>query len=63
MVIELDDETKAQVLEIFDGLEHDVTLHVFVRDHECLYCGDTEALAESVADLSDKVSVVVHRGE
>ncbi len=63
MVVELDEATQEQVMELFQALDNEVTLHVFVRDHECLYCGDTQALAESVADLSDLVKVVVHRGE
>ncbi|MHA1772466.1 MAG: protein disulfide oxidoreductase [Candidatus Thorarchaeota archaeon] len=63
MVVELDDTTKEQVMELFEALEHDVTLHVFVDDHDCLYCGDTQALAENVADLSDKVHVKVYPGD
>ncbi len=49
-------------MELFDALEHEVTVHVFVEDHDCLYCGDTQALVENVADLSEKVKVEVHRG-
>ncbi len=63
MVIELDDSTKDQILEMFDALVNDVTIHVFVKDHDCLYCNDTMALATQVADISGKVNVTIHKGE
>ena len=62
MVIEMDEETKEQVTQRFEILDDDISLHLFVGDHMCLYCNDTKALVEQVAELSDKVSVVIHKG-
>jgi glutaredoxin-like protein len=62
MVVELDDNMKEQVQEMFDFLINDVTAHLFVADHQCLYCNDTKALIEQVAELSDKITVVEHKG-
>ena len=62
MVVEIDDEMKAQIEEMFDFLVNDVTAHLFIADHQCLYCNDTKALIEQVADLSDKIAVVEHKG-
>ncbi|NWF94619.1 MAG: thioredoxin family protein [Candidatus Thorarchaeota archaeon] len=63
MVVEFDEETKEKVREMFAALDHDVTMHVFIRDHSCLYCNDTLAIAQEVADLSPKIHAKVHRGE
>jgi glutaredoxin-like protein len=62
MVIEMDDETKMQVQEMFSGLDNDVTIHLFVEDHECLYCNDTRDMVQLIAELSDKVKIETHRG-
>ncbi len=61
MVVELDDATKEQVLELFGQLEHDVKIHLFIEEHDCLYCGDTRDLVEQVAELSDKIEVVIYK--
>ncbi len=61
MVVEMDEATKEQVRVMFAALDHDVTAHLFVKDHDCLYCGDTTSLITQVADLSAKVKVVVHK--
>jgi glutaredoxin-like protein len=63
MVVEMDDATRAQVLEMFEGLANDVTIHLFLKDHDCLYCNDTLALVELVVDLSKKLHLEVHRGD
>ncbi len=60
MVVEMDDATKAQVQEMFSQLENDVTIHLFLKDHECLYCGDTAEIVRQIAELSDKVTVATH---
>ncbi len=60
MVVEIDDETKEQVMQVFEGLNHDVTLHVFIEGQKCLYCNDVRSMAEQIADLSDKISVAIH---
>ncbi|MFX1369164.1 MAG: thioredoxin family protein [Promethearchaeota archaeon] len=63
MVIEISDEMKAQITELFEPLEEDVTMHVFLADHKCLYCNDTRELVEQVAALSDKIEVEIHNDE
>ncbi|TFG13864.1 glutaredoxin [Candidatus Thorarchaeota archaeon] len=63
MVVEMDQETQAQVKTLFAPLDSDVKIHLFVKEHECLYCGDTRTLAEKVAELSDKVQVAEHHDE
>ncbi|MFQ5833428.1 MAG: thioredoxin family protein [Candidatus Thorarchaeota archaeon] len=60
MVVEIDDETKTQVMEVFEGLENDVTMHVFIEGKKCLYCQDVRDMAEQIAELSEKISVIVH---
>jgi glutaredoxin-like protein len=62
MVVEMDDGMKNQVREMFDFLVNDVTAHLFTADHQCLYCNDTKALIEQVAELSDKIKVIEHKG-
>ncbi|MDF1539171.1 MAG: thioredoxin family protein [Candidatus Thorarchaeota archaeon] len=63
MVVEMEEATKEQVRIMFATLDHEVTAHLFVKDHDCLYCGDTTALITQVADLSEKVKVEIHKGE
>lgn len=62
MVVEMDDATREQVREMFNELTNDVTLHLFIKDHNCLYCNDVKDMAEQVAELSDKVKVNEHKG-
>ncbi len=56
----MDEATKEQVRVMFAVLDEPVTIHLFVKDHDCLYCGDTTSLVSMVADLSDKVTVERH---
>lgn len=58
----MDEGTREQVQEMFLDLEHDVTLHVFLKDHDCLYCNDTREIAKQIAELSEKISVEIHTG-
>jgi glutaredoxin-like protein len=60
MVVEMDDATREQVIEMFETLENDVTVHLFLEEHECLYCGDTKSLVTQIAELSDKIIVEEH---
>ncbi|MHA1950605.1 MAG: protein disulfide oxidoreductase [Candidatus Thorarchaeota archaeon] len=62
MVVEMDDATKAQVTEMFSELTDDVTIHLFVQDHDCLYCNDVRDMVDQLAELSDKVTVQEHKG-
>ncbi|MGY5874359.1 MAG: thioredoxin family protein [Candidatus Thorarchaeota archaeon] len=63
MVVEIEDAMKVQILELFESLDNDVTIHLFVKDHDCLYCNDTTALVTQIADISDKVNVEIHKDE
>jgi len=62
MVVELDEETRKQIIEMFEHLQNDVTIHLFTEDHSCLYCNDTRDMVNLVAELSDKVKVEEHSG-
>jgi glutaredoxin-like protein len=62
MVVEMDDATREQVIELFSGIVDDVTVHLFVKDHDCLYCNDVTDMVNQVAELSDKISVKEHKG-
>jgi len=63
MVVEIEDEMKIQIVELFEPMINDVTIHLFVKDHDCLYCNDTTALVTQVAELSDKVKLEIHKGD
>ncbi len=63
LVVEMDEATRQQVEMMFSVLDHDVTIHLFVKDHDCLYCGDTTSLIKLVADLSDKIKIERHTDE
>ena len=62
MVVEMDDATRESVIEMFETLTNDVTIHLFTADHNCLYCNDTRDMAEMVAEISEKVKVKEHKG-
>lgn len=55
----MDDKTREQVREMLDDLTGPVTLLMFTQEFECQMCRDTRQIAEEVADLSDKITVVV----
>lgn len=60
MVVEMDEETRKEVEKRFKALENQVTIHLFLEDHDCLYCNDTRDLAGNVAEVSDKIELVEH---
>jgi glutaredoxin-like protein len=62
MVVEMDDATKGQVIELFTGMVNDVTAHLFLEERDCLYCNDVKDMVDQLAELSDKLSVVEHKG-
>jgi len=62
MVVEIDEPTKQQVRQLFEKLEHEVTIHLFTQDEECLFCNETRELVTKVAELSDMIKVVPHEG-
>lgn len=63
LVVEMDQATKEQVKVMFAALDAEVTAHLFVKDHDCLYCGDTAEIINQVAELSNKVKVEKHTDE
>lgn len=63
MVVEIEEEMKGQIMELFEPMVNDVTIHLFVKDHDCLYCNDTTALVTQVSDLSEKVKLEIHKGD
>lgn len=62
MVIELDDATREQIIEMFESLENEVTIHLFTIDDSCLYCNDTRDMIGLIAELSNKIKVEEHMG-
>lgn len=45
-------------------LVNSVTLRLFLKDPgegECMYCSETEQIAQEVVELSDKLNLVVHK--
>jgi glutaredoxin-like protein len=62
MVVEMDDATREQVRELFTGIVDNVTAHLFLEEKDCLYCNDVKDMVEQLAELSDKITVVEHKG-
>ncbi|MHA2209851.1 MAG: protein disulfide oxidoreductase [Candidatus Thorarchaeota archaeon] len=62
MVVEIDEDTQAQVRELFEPMVDDVTMHVFIEQEKCLYCNDVRSMAEQISDLSEKVILEIHEG-
>ncbi|MHA2139985.1 MAG: protein disulfide oxidoreductase [Candidatus Thorarchaeota archaeon] len=63
MVVEIDEDTQAQVKELFEPMVNDVTMHVFIDGEKCLYCNDVRSMAEQISALSDKINLEIHEGE
>jgi len=63
MVVEMDEATREQVRELFNGIVNDVTIHLFIEERDCLYCNDVKDMVEQLADLTDKISIVEHKGK
>lgn len=62
MVVEMDDATKEQVSELFTGIANDVTIHLFIEEDNCLYCNDVKDMVEQLAELTEKITIVEHKG-
>jgi glutaredoxin-like protein len=62
MVVEMDEATREQVREMFETLENDVIIHLFTEGEKCLYCNDTRDLVKLVAELSDTIKILEHKG-
>ena len=62
MVVEMDDATREQVRELFTGIVNDVKAHLFLEERDCLYCNDVKDMVEQLAELSDMITIVEHKG-
>ncbi|MFX1559929.1 MAG: thioredoxin family protein [Promethearchaeota archaeon] len=62
MVVEMDDATREQVRELFTGIVNNVTAHLFIEERDCLYCNDVKDMIEQLAELSDKINIIEHKG-
>ncbi|MHA2193690.1 MAG: hypothetical protein ACXAAR_09720, partial [Candidatus Thorarchaeota archaeon] len=62
MVVEIDEDTKAQVIELFEPMVQKVTMHVFIDGEKCLYCNDVRSMAEQISALSDRIKLEIHEG-
>jgi glutaredoxin-like protein len=62
MVVEMDDATREQVRELFSALTNEVKAHLFLEEKDCLYCNDVKDMVDQLAELTDKITVVEHKG-
>jgi glutaredoxin-like protein len=62
MVVEMDDATREQVRELFAEMVNDVKIHLFIEEKDCLYCNDVKDMVDQLAELSDKITIVEHKG-
>ena len=62
MVVEMDDATREQVRELFTGIASEVKAHLFLEEKNCLYCNDVRDMVEQLAELTDKLKIVIHKG-
>ncbi|MFX1486592.1 MAG: thioredoxin family protein [Promethearchaeota archaeon] len=60
MPVEIDEDTKKHVKEMFDDLRSDVRILFFHCDKNCVVCDTTLDLLKEVAKLSGKVSIEKH---
>lgn len=56
----LKDEDKGKVKQVFQAIEHPVTLVMFTQEFECDYCTMTRELLQELASLSDKITLEVY---
>jgi len=57
----LDEKIRAQVKQIFTGLNQPVTVLFFGSNEEnCEYCAQTQQLMEELVDLSDKLALIAY---
>jgi alkyl hydroperoxide reductase subunit AhpF len=53
----LNNDITRQVREVFQQLQHPVTVLFFGSQHDCQMCSETEQLAQEVVELSAKLSL------
>ncbi len=58
MVVEVDEETRRQLIELLKRLKDPVKIYLFTTRGHCLYCNETETIVKEVASLSDLIEVV-----
>lgn len=62
----LSEKDEAAIKDYFTKqLVNPVTLRLFVQDpnhpEDCMYCSETEQITREVADLSDKIELIIHQ--
>lgn len=55
--IRIEDKILNDVRQMFEGLNQEVTLHMFTTQTHCLLCNETLSLAEKVAEQSDRITL------
>ncbi len=65
MSVDVDDNIKRQVKEIFQHMENEVTAKLFVDKDKCLTCAQTKEILELLAELApeNKLKVVIFNKE
>jgi len=58
LVVELDEETRRRLMELFKELKGPVRLYLFTTQGHCLYCNETETIVDEVSSLSELIEVV-----
>ncbi len=56
----LDENTKAEIKELFKGIEQPVKLVYFYKDNDCPYCSQIGELVDELASLSPKLNAEKH---
>lgn len=52
MVVEIDEATKREVMEIFKRMDKPVKLYVFTTEKHCLYCSEVEEIVDKLSELA-----------
>ena len=56
----LKEKDRKKLIEMFEKIEHDVTIVMFTQETECPHCEMIRTMLEEVSGLSDKLSLEVH---
>jgi glutaredoxin-like protein len=55
--VRIEDKILNEVKQMFEGIDQDVTLHMFTKQEHCLLCNETLALAQQVSEQSDRITL------
>ena len=56
----LNEEVRAQLKEIFDSMEREVTLALFTKEEPCETCEETKSFMEEVVTITEKISLKLY---